>query len=862
MAHGAPLVDVGEGGWAPADLDDREAALGRCPGGVDSDDNWDDFPLLASPTPGAANDCGNPLPVTCVDHCAVCDNGTTCDTCSNGYTWGGGDCQQDCDVGPNDPSNGSHDPCLDVPHGGFCALTCAAGYHADGDSKAECSDGAWASVDACAPSPCASSPDDPSNGAYASCGGTAHGGTCALTCGVGSYESDDGVADCTLGGWTGGDTCEACESYCDDCTDSTTCTACSVTYFLDDKLTLFQLGADIDGESDGDDSGSAISLSGDRIAIGASLNGGGGLKAGHVRVYEWGGSTWTQLGADIDGDSIYERTGRSLSLSGDRVAIGAPDSDGGGSSKGQVRVYEWSGSAWAQLGADINGEKHFDEAGTSVSLSGDRLAVGAAYNSEDLERAGHVRVFEWNGSAWAQLGEDIDGQAEEEWSGFSVSLSGDRLAIGAPGFEGGGTDRGHARVYEWSGSAWTQLGADIDGNGEADYDDFGHSVSLFGDRVAVGAPRNNAGGPERGLVRVYEWSGSSWSQLGGDIEGEANDDASGSSVSLSSDRLAIGAPYNSGGGHRSGHVRVYEWTHSGWMQLDVDIDGAGGGSRLGSSVSLSGDRVAAGAPWGTSHGLTSIWELGIDGDQCSACEAHCDVCSDADTCTDCSSGYTASGGDCGLDCTSAPTDPSNGTYAICNPTDHGGTCALTCGDGTVPSQDGLAECDDESWINGDVCGVEVSLDTDRSSYAGGVSVLVANYAFWQPITFDSVVNVTGFGVDFAYDDSCQVCHFGLYSDLNGEPESLLGGAIGDCSAVPGGTNYVSSAAGFQLDASTYWVYANFSQCGGNFRISSGGPGALVTTYGEAQQTSSGLPNPANVSSNADVRGMAYWPIGF
>jgi len=60
-------------------------------------------------------------------------------------------------------------------------------------------------------------------------------------------------------------------------------------------------------------------------------------------------------------------------------------------------------------------------------------------------------------------------------------------------------------------------------------------------------------------VRLYEWSGPTWAQLGADIDGEAAGDGSGS-VSLSSDgnRLAIGAGGNDGNGDHSGHVRVFD----------------------------------------------------------------------------------------------------------------------------------------------------------------------------------------------------------------------------------------------------------------------------------------------------------------
>ncbi|MEL0041245.1 MAG: hypothetical protein VW685_07995, partial [Ilumatobacter sp.] len=136
-----------------------------------------------------------------------------------------------------------------------------------------------------------------------------------------------------------------------------------------------------------------------------------------------------------------------------------------------------------QLGADIDGEAADDYSGWSVSLSSDGtiLAIGGHLNDGNGSNAGHVRVYEWNGSAWTQKGGDIDGEAADDYSGVSVSLSSDGtiLAVGATLNDGNGADSGHVRVYEWNGSAWTQKGGDIDG--EAAGDQFGRWVSLSSD---------------------------------------------------------------------------------------------------------------------------------------------------------------------------------------------------------------------------------------------------------------------------------------------------------------------------------------------------------------------------------------------
>ena len=61
--------------------------------------------------------------------------------------------------------------------------------------------------------------------------------------------------------------------------------------------------------------------------------------------------------------------------------------------------------------------------------------------------------------------------------------------------------------------------------------------------MAIGAAQNNGTGPNAGHVRVFNWSGNSWDQLGSDIDGEASGDLFGSSVAINSsgNRIAVGA---------------------------------------------------------------------------------------------------------------------------------------------------------------------------------------------------------------------------------------------------------------------------------------------------------------------------------
>ena len=52
-----------------------------------------------------------------------------------------------------------------------------------------------------------------------------------------------------------------------------------------------------------------------------------------------------------------------------------------------------------------------------MNATGDRVAIGAIWNDGNGTDAGHVRIFEWNGSSWVQQGQDIDGEAADDESG-------------------------------------------------------------------------------------------------------------------------------------------------------------------------------------------------------------------------------------------------------------------------------------------------------------------------------------------------------------------------------------------------------------------------------------------------------------
>lgn len=377
-----------------------------------------------------------------------------------------------------------------------------------------------------------------------------------------------------------------------------------------------QIGSNINGEAAGDESSYSMSLSADgkRVAIGAYLNDGNGNSSGHARVYKEIGGDWIQIGSDINGKSAGDWSGFSVSISSDgsRIAIGSNFNSDNGYAAGEVRIFEEISGTWIQVGQDILGEYSGDQFGYSTSLSGDgkKVAIGAPANPNGMG-AGHTRVFKDVAGSWIQIGSDIDGESQNDESGFAVSLSADglRVAIGAHFNDGSAFDAGHVRVFQDISGIWTQVGLDIDG--VATVDQFGHSVSLSNDgkRIAIGSIGADINGINSGQVRIFEDNSGNWIQVGLDINGETTGDSSGYSVSLSSNgkRVSIGAVNNDGFALSAGQVRVYNEIGGQWVQLNTDIDGLSSGDWSGNSVSISADgsRIAVGARFNDINGSNS-----------------------------------------------------------------------------------------------------------------------------------------------------------------------------------------------------------------------------------------------------------------
>nr|WP_315252223.1 T9SS type A sorting domain-containing protein [uncultured Flavobacterium sp.] len=348
-----------------------------------------------------------------------------------------------------------------------------------------------------------------------------------------------------------------------------------------------QIGNDIYGDAGNNQFGSSVAISADGTIFAS-----GGIGFNTVRVYKNEGGSWIQLGTDLK-SSWNSGTSISLSSDGSIIAIGNPENSNNGSNAGSVDVYKNVSGTWTTIG-NLYGLTAGDFFGTSVSISSDGsiLGIGAYNKNGSAVRSGQVTVFQNISGSWTQIGNAINGKLASERFGkeLKISADGSILAVGAPESDGNGSDSGQVRVFQNISGNWTQIGNDINGEAEGDLSGNNLALSSDGTILAIGAPRNDGNGSDSGHVRVYFNNAGTWKQIGSDINGEEYRDYSGQDVALSSDGiiLAVGAIYNYGkAGKNTGHVRTYQNVAGVWKKFGSDIDGTAVDDNSGGSLAFS-----------------------------------------------------------------------------------------------------------------------------------------------------------------------------------------------------------------------------------------------------------------------------------
>jgi hypothetical protein len=313
----------------------------------------------------------------------------------------------------------------------------------------------------------------------------------------------------------------------------------------------------------------SVALSADTLIAGA-MQYPPGVAAGYVFVRS--GSTWSQQAALTASDGVTgDAYGNSVALSGDTAIVTAAAS--GTMRQGAAYVFVRSGSSWSQQEKLTAADGfNFDSFGTSGSISGDTVIIGAPGKTQNL---GAAYVFVRSGSAWSQQQELTPSDATVTSFGGSVAIDGDTAIVNAVVQSGG------ASVYVRSGTSWSQQQVLTPSDPPPVFFDM---VALSGDTAVVGA----SGTPTApGAAYVFTRSGATWSQqqklaASNPMAG----DGFGTSVAVNGDVAVVGAPLSF---MNMGDAYAFSRSGSSWSQPEeINLPGTSTAPSFGSSVAVSG----------------------------------------------------------------------------------------------------------------------------------------------------------------------------------------------------------------------------------------------------------------------------------
>lgn len=421
----------------------------------------------------------------------------------------------------------------------------------------------------------------------------------------------------------------------------------------------------------GEQAGRAVALSGSTAAIGTPFM--GPAASGGVQVLDLRGAGWVESALLVPNDGqLSDQAGKSVDIDGSVIVAGAENSSPGGTlAAGSAYVFERVGGSWMQTQKLVASDKAANARfGFSVSVDGEVIAVGARVDSQVAFEAGAVYVFERIGGSWVETAKLTASDAQPfDGFGFSVAVDGDRIAVGVPGSNAAGLDTGAAYIFERGAAGWSQTTQLVLAN-PVSLGAYGTAVALQGNELLVGSHMDDDFVTNSGSVYAYRFDGSTW-QLEQEFHSmvPTMDASFGFSIDIDGETAVIGEWGGFGLATHSGACYVFRLIAGSWTPIARFIAPDGTvNSFMGWSVGISGEHVIAGVPEDDNGDpsapfcdMGSAWLFDMP------LFAH---------------GYCF-----GVGCPCGNDDPSRG----CAGTDHTGALLVACGTGSVAADDAAFE---------------------------------------------------------------------------------------------------------------------------------------------------------------------------
>lgn len=308
------------------------------------------------------------------------------------------------------------------------------------------------------------------------------------------------------------------------------------------------------------------------------------------------------LASDGIGDDWF---GFDVAMSGNTAVVSATGRDDGVINSGSAYVYQRTNGVWrevAKLSADDAATN--DQFGSGLSIDGNTLVVGARFDDDDANSSGSAYIFREIGGVWQQLAKltASDPQPGAQF-GHTTSLWGDTVAIGAPFGGESGSGTGAVYIFRENMGGWSQVAKLIASDAVAN-DEFGYDVAMVGDTLVVGARGDDH---ETGAVYVFKELNGNWGEIAKITASDAaEDDFFGQTLAYDGATLCVGAPRADEGEQESGAAYVFREVNGIWTQLAVlKSDQTWREDFFGTSIAVDGNLILVGSPQDDTTGTNS-----------------------------------------------------------------------------------------------------------------------------------------------------------------------------------------------------------------------------------------------------------------
>ena len=294
--------------------------------------------------------------------------------------------------------------------------------------------------------------------------------------------------------------------------------------------------------------GSATAISGNRVLIGASRDDTNNDDNGQVHLFDATTGSLIRTFNNPDGPAQYNYFGREVHLSGDRVLISSGH-EINGAQIGRVHMFDAATGAYIRAFDDPTRTAH-DGFGQEISISGDRILMSASGDDTNGSNVGQVHMFDLTTGVLLRT---FDNPTPEPLESFGpLSISGDRVLIGASRDDTNGNNAGQAYLFDANTGALLRT---LDDPAPRESGRFGDEVGVFGEYLLISANRDPDGNGDTVLHLFDAETGTLLQTLEDPVphyyDGFALDFA------VSGDLLVVGAPLDSTYGFGVGQVHIF-----------------------------------------------------------------------------------------------------------------------------------------------------------------------------------------------------------------------------------------------------------------------------------------------------------------